>query len=222
MLMLARTSLLRILRADTSILFVGANTGVVSSNAVSVSLTSFTSGPAETGDLVIAWLATSSPFMPNTPGYEALSAAAGGTRLGVYFKVMGSTPDVNVTWNPIPTNTGAVAGVVAFRNTASGAVAVETTGSSTNPDPPSISPNSDGSAIVIIGGTDGLQGAPIPPASYTLAGNDTSNLTNDASGFAAYRLGLAKDTTENPGAFTNVSTSSWRAVTVAISPDAPK
>ena len=220
MLMLARTSLLRVLRPGTSIFVVGSNTGVVSSNVVSVSLTSFTAGPALTNDLVIAWLATSSPFAPNTSGYTEITAS--NPRLRAFYKVMGSTPDTAVSWNPIPTNNGAVGGVVVLRNVTGAAgvnpIGVETTGSSTNPDPPGISPNVDGSAIVIICGTDGVHGAPIAPANYTLAGNDTSNLTNDASGWAAYRLDVAKDVTENPGAFTNVSTSSWRAVTVAISP----
>ena len=217
MLMLARTSLLRILPTDKAIIFLGSNAAAVSSNTISMSLSSF--GLLE-GDMIIAWLATNTPQLPTSPGYTAITA--GGSRAGVYFKTVGSTPDSSLAWSPIPSSIGAVGGALGFRNavpaTQGSPGVVEATGSSANPDPPGIAPNFDGSAIVIVAGTDGLQGGPVAPTNYTLAGNTTSNLSNDASGFAAYRLGLAKDVTENPGAFTNVSTSSWRAVTVAIAP----
>src|SRR5262245_52637449 len=183
--MAQRTVLVR--RPSTNFFrLVGFNTGVVSSNALSISVVAT---GAEAGDLVLAWIAVANPVAPNGANLDFVNVIVGSTQLGVYASFLAGNPG-SVSWSPIPTNNGAVGGIIVFRNTSSNPIGAigETTGSTASPDPPDIIMENDGGAVVCIAGTNGLQGGPIAPTNYTLCGNDTSNFTNDASGFAAYRI----------------------------------
>lgn len=99
----------------------------------------------------------------------------------------------------------------------------EATGVTGSPDPPAITPVTDGAAIVITGELDddaAASGAGAP-TNYTgtFLAQDTGVADDNATSFIAARV-LATAAAEDPGAFTSGGSDQWAASTIAFRPAA--
>jgi hypothetical protein len=153
--------------------------------------------------------------------------------LGVFYKVMGTTPDTSVTVDGLggtDTDTSAVA--MAFRgvdtSTPMDVTDTEATGTNTmHPNPPSIDHNNPSGVFTVIAGanahTQGAQSFTFPTGYTTNAVDQTGDDTTDGS------VGLGYNTSpsdpEDPGTMTLSGSDSgqysWAAVTMALRPAAP-
>lgn len=209
---------------------VGNILGVGAANGGDCTLT-FSTAPIA-GDLVIVWGGHTStratPIGPSTSGYALWPGSSVQTQstntFGVWYKIMGTTPDTSAVGQGTGNIQDAAAyGCIVLRgvdtSSISDATIVFANGSSTNPDPGSITPGTTGAAVVICAGGVVNDSTWTNPANYstTVAGNATDN--NPYSVGGSVRLaGLTGGTPENPAAFTGVTTSVWIAATIAVKP----
>jgi hypothetical protein len=151
--------------------------------------------------------------------------------LGVYWKLMGSTPDASVEVDGQGgTDAGVAAVAIAFRGidqaTPMDVTPTTATGIDTmHPDPPSINHNNPAGVWIVIAGAAGHAlnaGSFTFPTGYTTnalsqLGNDTSDVTVGVG----YRSSGVSDP-EDPGAMTHSGTDStgycWAAATLALRP----
>jgi hypothetical protein len=219
--------------AENTIQFVGANQRTT---AGVLSLTALTGGidtAARAGDLVIVAIgddgSSNQDLTISTPsGYAELADlyandSGPDPELGVFWKLMGGTPDTSVT---IPSYTGPSAIAYVLRgvnqSTPIDATTVPATGiDGTAIDPGAITTVTPNALVVAImcatSDTDGV--TVTPPTGYT-------NLSNIPSGTPNQNLAVASKTVpspgvENPDAFTGLVVSgsrAWCAATVAIRP----
>lgn len=167
---------------ERDLVYVGGNIGVYDGNAnFSVSLTTLTGGVASSpsaGDIVVVAYAevatTNTDMSVVTSGYTELadlySSDSSDANLGIYAKLMGSSPDTAVIVTG-GNETLYSAAVQVWRNTnvTSGIVAPVATATGTNtgrPNPPAVTPTVPGSVVLVVGagtidsGTSALLTAP--------------------------------------------------------------
>jgi hypothetical protein len=206
---------------------------------VTFSLTGGLASTPAANDLVIVCAVTGSaagnPAMAvTTPtGYTALgqlnqSAVTADTSMDVSWKVMGGTPDANVTIPGTGNNAfGEAYAILVFRgvdtSTPLDVTSVSAGGTGTGrPNPGSITPTTTGAWPVICGG-----GAAGTGANYTAPANYTTDFitangadTTDAMVGAGYRSDWTSGA-EDPATFTGGTTGandSWTAYTLALRP----
>lgn len=215
--------------------FVGSATATaIDGGSPAVSLTALTGGidtRPRKDDIILAFGAVPSNTAGiDWSGYTLIDEAnnsANTARGAIYYKISdGTETTATFTGDAVATSSvGAM--VMVFRGvdtaTPQDAAAVAATGSSTNPDAPSITPVTN-EAVVVAFAFSLVNDATITvPSGY--AGLTTVNAgadTNDVSMAAAYLGGRNQSTAEDPAAFTGWSTASWRAVSVALRPAATR
>lgn len=213
------------------IIQIGATQAGSITNGNDVTLT-FNVAPVE-GDLVIVWGGHTStrptPIGPSTGGYALWPGSTVQTQstntFGVWYKVMGATPDTAVVGQGTGNNADATAyGCIVLRmadtTTPSDATIVFANGSSTNPDPASITPSNTGDAVLICAGSVINDSAWSNPSGYSATVAAGSTDTNPYSVGGSIKFGLTGGTPENPAAFTSVSNGVWIAATICIRPAA--
>lgn len=219
----------------------GNRAGANSTLTVNFALTGGLAAVPAAGDLVIVTCVVGSAARnaaQAVSGYTALgqlnsAAATNDTSMDVSYKFMGGTPDTSVV---LP-STGNVADGQAYAIevwrgvdpvTPLDVAAVSATGSGTGrPDPPAITPVSQGAQIIICGGGAAATGANyVAPANYT-TGFLTSFGADTTDGIVGmgFRATTWTSGAENPAVFTGGTTNaadSWCAYTIALRPDTPK
>lgn len=149
-----------------------------------------------------------------------------GTNLSVNWAYANVTPPTSVTINTVASrSSGSV--LMVFRyvdpsNPLDVAITTATGTSSNRPNPPAITPATNGSAIVIVGGTAQADGsvdvtsAPTGYSGFSVANARSS--TWDFSAAMAYRLNNSAGVSVDPAAFnaTSYTNASWAAVTIAL------
>lgn len=166
--------------------------------------------------------------------HEAYSNATLDTNLGVYYKVMGASPDTNfVGVGPGGSSNGTIGVAMAFRgvdtvtpiDVFNSGSHVATGVSSTIPNPPSITPSATGAWIISVGAGSATTGA-----AYTNPGDLSSSPnhfrssnqaeTNDIAigmGFKSDWVSGAFDGAAYNGGVSNVG-DSWAAITFSLDP----
>jgi hypothetical protein len=214
-------------------------TNASSALQVTFSLSGGLASTPAAGDLVIVTCVTGSaagnPAMAvTTPtGYTALgqlnqSATTADTSMNVSYKIMGGTPDANVTIPGTTNNAwGEAYAIQVFRgvdtSTPMDVTAVSAGGTGTGrPNPGSITPSTAGAWVIICGG-----GAAGTGATYTAPTNYTTDFltangadSTDAMVGCGYWSGWTSGA-EDPAAYTGGTTGandSWTAYTLALRP----
>lgn len=205
-------------------LFVGGKcANALNGGDVTVDLTTLAGGIASSpsaGDIVLAFGAAHLSVGINTAGYTSIYADA---LMVVSYKIMGATPDTSVVGEGGGNaNHCSVYGAMVFREvdptTPMDATATSATGSTSNPNPPAITPTTNDAAVVIFATSNVFDASIAVPANYSGLVQSTGNDVNDMSGAAAYRLGRSAGVSEDPAAFGTWSLGNWIAVTVALRP----
>jgi hypothetical protein len=195
-------------------------------NGGNITLT-FPAGIAQ-GDVVILYgghpFRSGAAIGPSTAGYTQIvlnNAAAPG--FGVWYKVMGSTPDTTVvgqgTGNALDA-TAYAAFILRGANTSSLFDQTTTTAgptTSTNPDAPAITTQTNGAWVLDLAGSQVVDTSPGSVTGYSNANTASGNDSNDIS-IAGATKEVATAGTENPAAWSAWSSGAWFAVTVALKP----
>lgn len=202
-----------------AIVFVGGVEGSAANGGnVTLDLTALTGGAsatAATGDVVIVLGAMSASQTVSLPASYNLLDSATSVKIG--WKMMPATADTSVVVTGSGSGTNSTAGIAfVYRGVDPGSLlATSATGSSTNPDPPSITTVTPNAVVVACMATQVLDTAVTCPSGYAhqfdVAGDDNNDITIGMSD-----ISVASPSTENPAAWTNVSTAGWRAVTIRI------
>jgi hypothetical protein len=136
---------------------------------------------------------------------------------------MGATPDTSATVTGSGNaNHGTAAIAFVFRGvcpaTPEDATATTTTGSSTNPDPPSINTVTDIAAVIAGANSAANDTSITAPSGYgnqfDIVGDDTNDVTAGLSWKTVATAGA-----ENPASWTNWSTGAWRSFSIALRAD---
>jgi hypothetical protein len=217
---------------------IGTPQGGFSTAGADVTLT-FSTAPLS-GDVVIVTgghiLRTGSNYGPSTAGYTILgtlqtSGASGtGIAFGAWYKVMGDTPDTTVVCQ----GSGGVAGdgvaytARVFRQNSNGSTLINATTvfagptTSTNPDPPAITPTTTSACVVIAAGSlisdTNIGGA----TNYTGQVSANAAATRPYSTSSLHRIGLTGGVSENPPAIGSIgnawASGIWFSVSIALRP----
>lgn len=234
---------------NPNIEYVGGATASTSggSNSATVTFSNLTGGIGGgvlTGDLVVALLAAAGSsnltMSMTTTGYTNLydlyANSTYDANLGLFYKVMGSTPDTSAqTGNVTTGGDGIVLGIQVWRgvntSTPIGATASATAASSTSANPPAITTTAKGSKVIAFGnaasGTTNQVftfGGDLE-TTMTIVGPNTTNVPIFGVG-AVKMLGGVRPigTVVDPIAFSATSTASsasWAAATFELIPIAP-
>jgi hypothetical protein len=158
---------------------------------------------------------------PTTSSWEEIySENAGGSTnaFGIWRKRWDGAETTVTCYGSGNASDGAAYERIILRNAGGVDVAaIPATGSSTNPNPPSITPVTNGAVVLIAAQSAISDTSPGTVGSYT-TGNVNANSTNDMSMSCGYRLGLAAGVAEDPANWSSWGNANWRAVTVAIKP----
>lgn len=178
------------------------------------------------GDLLVAEFVNSGDATVTTPtGWTQLHTTANGVtaRLGSYYRIAGAL-DGGATFDFVTsTSVRAVAHVYrvsSWHGTTPPEVGTAATGSSTTPDPPTLTP-SWGAADTLwlaVAGSAGAVTVTTYPTSYTDGFDDNTTGANSVMVGSARRQLNA--TSDDPGTYTVSVTGAWVAQTVAIRPAA--
>jgi hypothetical protein len=209
-----------------AIQFVGGVKGsAVDGGNVVLDLTALTGGLASSpseNDLVLLSGGSAGGGTVSLPGDYTLTAI-NFTATKVGRKAMGATPDTSVTVTGSGNaNHGTAAIAFVFRGvcpvTPEDATATTTTGSSTNPDPPSITTVTDNAAVIAGANSTANDTSITAPSGYgsqfDIVGDDTNDITIGLSWKAVAAAGA-----ENPAAWTGWSTGGWRSFSIALRAD---
>jgi hypothetical protein len=181
------------------------------------------------GDVVVVFYATNAVSGGGTSssGWTQIGSNLGATtRIQVFRKVMGASPDANIVLvgtTAAADSSSAIAIAFSGVNNATpedAAVPQGATGSSTNPDPAAITPITTGAVAIAYAATSvvdttGTSG----PTGYSNFTQVSSSDTNSTTSYLAWKGALAGGVSENPSAFTGVSTAAWAAYSVVLKPD---
>lgn len=214
--------------------FVGGTAAYyLSDGTTNVSLTSLTGGLASqpaAGDIVVvfySFYATSNVDL-SISGYTELADLyaddSNKSNVGVYWKIMGGTPDTVLTMPAATTNHAAVA-VHVWRGVDQTTPIDVTTTTATGldtciPNPPAITPTTPGAVILAGGGT-----YVSAPKSYTTNGMDNFFETTDTAGttstvfIASYSDWVSGSfNPDPPGITSDANGSGWCAASVVLRP----
>ena len=205
--------------------YVGGKSGSATNGGdVSLDLTALTGGidtAARTGDLVLAWGNVSNGGgQINTAGYTPIDSDG---FVPIERKFMGATPDTSVVGEGGGGSSNSSAyGVMVFRGvdqtTPLDATPTLATANSTNPNPPSITPATDGAAVVALAGSGVFDTSISAPTNYTNLVTAAGNDSLDSTIGGAWRANRSAGVAENPGPFGSWSSGPWRATTIALRP----
>lgn len=189
------------------------------------------------GDLVIAAYCMSTSTDSDidmqmvTNGYtEVADLFANDSReanFGVFWKLMGGSPDATAVFKTSPglQDLGGFLIVLSGVDQANPIDVASTTATGINsniPDPPSITPVTNGAWVIALGGNSNGGSTPTAPSGYSnMVFGDS--IGNDCCAMAATKL-LSTAAAENPGVFGSITTDTtqaWCAVAVAVRPEAP-
>ena len=226
-----------------AISYVGGATASSAGNTdVSVDLTALTGGSDSSpsnGDLVIFAFNIADAdnvdlnLVCNTADFAEIADLFGnGTQdanLGVFWKIMGATPDTAVVGEGSTggTDTSILAAVMVFRGvdqtTPFDVAATTATGTTGGlPDPPSIDWSTAGAWTVVVGANAhaaGSGGAFTAPTNYTTDFLTIGDVNDTADGIIGMGYNSSPSDPENPGQFAdNVAATGWCAVTMALRP----
>lgn len=186
----------------------------------------FSVAPQE-GDVVYVWgghfARAGSGVGPSTAGYtELFLNTATNCWFGVWRKVMGASPDSNVVCQGSG-NTADAAGYACFvlrgvDRTPEDVALTSATGSSTNPNPPSITPVRADAWILALAASAVTDASPGTPTNYTNLIAANGNDSNDYTVAGCLRA-LTTPAAEDPPAYPTWSTGAWVAATIAVRPD---
>lgn len=146
-------------------------------------------------------------------------------------KVMGPIPDASVVLTgdaDAGSSVGFIAVALAGVDTTTpedGVSIVFASGSSTNPDPGSITPGSTGGIALIMAWSRVNDSTKTAPTGYTEVVDIAASAdTNDVSLYGAYKFGMVSGVAENPDAIGSWSTGDWGAWTISVrtSADQPR
>lgn len=214
-----------------AITFIGSTSGTAI-NGGNVTLTLSGISGIATGDLVYIASGTfgragNEGRIGNALGFTADRDVTNTIRLRTAYKIYNSGTDGTCT---VEGSTNAADGMTAvafvFRGTNAGTFALDVTsttatGSSTNPDPPSITPT-DANCCIIAGAVSAVVDAtPGTITNYTEPTTfvNTASDTNNSTTAMAYRiLSGGAGAAENPAAFSSWSTAAWVSFSVALRP----
>lgn len=159
---------------------------------------------------------------PSTAGYTALiSDTSTVCKFGVWRKVMGSSPDTTV----VGQGGGNASDAVAYcsfvlrgvdQNTPEDVTTTTSTSTSVNPDPPSITPITNGAWILALASSVVNDATPGTITNYINTVSSTATDTNPFTTAGATRQ--VANGAENPGAFSSWSSGVWFAASVAVRP----
>ncbi|MCP4080561.1 MAG: hypothetical protein GY743_09965 [Planctomycetaceae bacterium] len=213
------------------ITFVGSTSyeSAIGSGSVNVSLP----GTPLENDIVLVACACDRIIVEGSDG--GIATAADYTRIGAMgghvpgwhygYKIMGNTPDITVEILENASKKQATC-VMVFRGVDTttpldGVTPAETTGSTNLPDGGSVTPNTDGAEVVVVGGLDDQkETSPSAPTGYS---NLVSLATTDAAANANVTTMMASKNVEtvaveDPSAFTGSQSDDWVAVTISLRP----
>lgn len=217
-----------------SIEFVGGIAGGASDGGnVTLDLTALAGGIAAAaieGDFVLVFGGHTSggggDASISTSGYTEIWDSGSQPDVVLAWKFMGSTPDTTV----VGTGDGNVADGAAYAalvfrgvdpTTPIDTTTTTATGSSTNPDNPSITATTTESVIAVFAGSVVTDGSITQPTGYTGQVNANVNETvGDFTVGAAYKAAFNNGEVENPASWTTWSTGAWAAATVCLRPEA--
>ena len=229
---------------NDNIALVGTAGATSTNGSISVSFDSLSGGigSVQTDDLVIVAVAggdTADRVMSmSTAGYTTLFDLFGNdsndTNLGVFYKVMGATPDTSaVAGSMIASGLGLAMTVHVWRgvntSTPIGATNNNTSGSGVLANPPAITTTVAGSTVMGVGAGASTRGA----VNYTITANQENASSVSANGTVDIALMAANvpttfvratGTSVDPAAFTGGSSSaadSWAAATFELKPSIP-
>ena len=157
--------------------------------------------------------------LPNTSWIDIQNGTSNTVRYRWSYKRMGATPDTTAT----NLSSSSVAIAFAFRGVAtSGEFDVVTPATATNttglPNPPSITPVTNGAMVVVVGFLDDDIITATAPTDFTLARSaNYGSAGNGGTVMAAYRLKSTAGT-ENAGVFGGGGDDAWVAGTLAFKP----
>jgi hypothetical protein len=155
--------------------------------------------------------------------YEGFDTVGSGVfKLGVYYKIMGASPDSSVVVDGTGIQFTAMSVVaMAFRginqSVPQDAVFTHFEDLNVDPDPAAITTVTDGAAVIVCAGGDRIDNSITAPSGY---GNQVDIATSDtfkALAAMAWKE-VASAGVENPGTWTNWSLMTYQVVTVALRP----
>lgn len=159
----------------------------------------------------------------STAGYTQIATVTSSTHVvRVFRKVMGATPDTTA----VVAGSGNTANAMAVSlfclrgvdfNTPEDATATTASGSSTNPNPPSITTVTNNAWVLAAASSRVDDGSVTAPTNYLSLTNASVSDTDPASSAMSYRL-IATAGAEDPAAYSGWLTGTWGAVTVAVRP----
>lgn len=173
------------------------------------------------GDLLVVLICTSTTSAMTTPtGWTLIGTATNVIRAGAYYKVAAGSEGGTTVNFPTGGSTTASAQVIQYQaGTYSGTPSVSTaaTGSSTAPDPSTVTPGAGAGDYEWLAFA-GAAGAVVQSVTgFPLASGQTSNsLPNSSTPVCASCYEHAAGSSRNPGAFTLGTSALWVAWSVAI------
>lgn len=190
--------------------------------------------PAATAqnDIVIVALGAGAALVSNpgvTNGYTLIDSTSGAAVASkwVGYKIMGASPDANVTLTGDGATNDAIAGLVlVYRGvdttTPMDVTATHATGNSTNPDCPSITPTSNDCAIIAVANSEANDTTPGTVAGYSapvVIASAAETRPQGCAGCYIIKTGGA-GVAEDPGAYSTWTTGQWASTTIALRPAA--
>jgi len=172
----------------------------------------------QANDLVLAAMACGAGLSaPTTSGYTGLYTS--GLRLGLYWKLMGTTPDQSVSF-PGTINSGTVVAALGYRGIDPAIifdVALTSVATSGSPNAPAITPATDDCYIAIFAGSNGLDASVGNVTNYVGIQNSADGATADAT-IAAFttKLSGGAGASHDPPAWDAWASTNYNAVTVAL------
>ncbi len=182
-------------------------------------------GSIASGDLVLAFLAldAGAGTAPTWPSPWVSILADQGTGFNVYVGYLiasGGETTVAVTHTSERSNHIALR-ITSWHGTTPPEITVKANGSSTTPDPPSLTPSwgaLDTLWIALTGCDDSA--TPYPITAWPYANNQASNATATSAADLALCTNNVNAASQDPGTFTMTVTETWNAYTVAVRPAA--
>lgn len=163
-----------------------------------------------------------SSVTPVTSGYtQVINDTASQPYFGVWYKVMGASPDTTVVMpaSGAANDAGAYCAIV-LRNVHSSVLGATTTTAgptaSTNPDPASITTTAANSMVLVFGLSTSNDAAPGTMTNYTVAGSAGLNLSGVDASVSMGRRVIAAAGAENPPAWSAWTTGTWKTATLEV------
>ena len=211
--------------------FVGRTSGTANNGGnititLNSGLTGGTGSAVSTGDMVIVGGASGGngvglAFPGDWTVIDNGTTGGGNSRGIVAYKIMGATPDTSVTLTGDGSNfssVGAIAHVMSGCDYDSSVTPTTATSTgSTDPDPPSITPDENNTAVFAWAFSRINDASITVPTNYSnLTTINSGGDTNDVTLALAWRDGRSSGVAEDPGVFGTWSSGAWRTVSFCV------